>query len=104
MCPRKVTCVVHEIIRLCINVVITEVNVLRDRTSCHSITPSCNVTTAKLNKYMSSVRKRVEISLGDGVLLSLHLKSVQVNNIHAIIFVHRLGSRAILSALVYAAL
>ena len=54
---------------------------------------------------MSNDRDRVmEISLGVSVLLSLHLKSVQINNIHAIVFVYRLGSRAILSALVNAAL
>ena len=46
----------------------------------------------------------MEVSLGVSVLLSLQLKSVQINNIHAIIFVHRLGSGAILSALVNAAL
>lgn len=57
------------------------------------------------NKYMSSVRNKVmELSLGVSVLLSLHLKSVQINNIHAIISVHCLGPRAILSALVNAAL
>lgn len=54
---------------------------------------------------MSSDRNRVmEISLGISVLLSLLLKSVQINDIHAIFFVHRLGSGAILSALVNAAL
>jgi hypothetical protein len=54
---------------------------------------------------MSSDRNRVmEISLGVSVLLSLQLKSVQINYIHAIVFVHRLGSGAILSALVNAAL
>jgi hypothetical protein len=54
---------------------------------------------------MSSDRNRVtEISLGVTVLLSLQLKSVQINNIHAIVFVHRLGSGAILLALVNATL
>ncbi len=54
---------------------------------------------------MSSDRDRVmEISLGVSLLLSLQLKSVQINNIHAIVFIHRLGSGAILSALVNAAL
>jgi hypothetical protein len=54
---------------------------------------------------MSSDRNRVtERSLGVSVLLSLQLKSVQINNIHAIVFVHRLGSGAILSALVNTAL
>jgi hypothetical protein len=46
----------------------------------------------------------MEISLDVSVLLSLQLKSVQINNIHAIVFVHRLGSGAILSVLVNAAL
>jgi hypothetical protein len=60
----------------------------------------------KSNKYMSVyVHNRVmEIFLGVSVLLGLQLKSVQINNIHAIVFVHRLGSRALLSALVNAAL
>lgn len=54
---------------------------------------------------MSSDHNKVmEISLGVSVLLSLQLKSVQINNIHAIVFVHRLGSGAIFSALVNAAL
>ncbi len=54
---------------------------------------------------MSSDRNRVmEMSLGVSVLLSLHLKSVQINNIHAIVSVHCLGSGAILSALVNATL
>ena len=44
------------------------------------------------------------ISSGVSVLLSPQLKSVQINNIHAIVFVHRLGTGAILSALVNAAL
>jgi hypothetical protein len=63
---------------------------------------------ATYNKYMSvyvECRNRVmEMSLGAGDLLCPHLKSVQVNNIHAIVFVRCLSSRAILSALVNAAL
>lgn len=51
---------------------------------------------------MSSVRNKImEVSLGVGVILNLHRKSVQINNIHAIIWIHRLASRA---ALVNAAL
>lgn len=54
---------------------------------------------------MSDDRSRVmEISLGVSVILSLQLKSVQINKIHAIVVVHLLGSRVILSGLVNAAL
>lgn len=65
-----------------------------------------NVTTVRsqISICRVFVIKVMEISLGVGVLLGFQLKSVQINNIHAIILVHRLASRAIFSALVNAAL
>ncbi len=73
-----------------------------------SVSPRQAMLRATYNKYMSvyvECRNRVmEISFGAGDLLCPHLKSVQVNNIHAIVLVRCLSSRAVLSALVHAAL